>query len=272
LALEWKRKNDLYYKKNISESEWEQAKFALDAGKARVEKAKADFLLYQKGYRQELISAAIANWEKSQAEWKEALIYQEKTKVLSPFSGIIVEKNAEKGEWILAGGILYTLMDLSQIKVTLYVTEKYISLVKIGMEANISIDALPGQKFTGKVIEIIPHANEARNFPVRLLVKNHHGQIKSGMFSRIEAVLRESEKTLMVHCDALLRKGQDNFIIKISSHQVAEYISISIGDRDGDWIEISDAKEKNIQPGDRVVVTNNPSVYPGANVIIAREY
>ncbi len=271
LALEFKRKSDLYHKKNISESEWEQAKFAFEASKARLEKAKADFYLYQKGYRHELIASAKAEWQRSQAEWNEALVYQSKTKILSPFSGQIVEKKIEKGEWVTPGTIIANVMDLSKIKVTLYVAERYIHLVKPGMSAIISIDALPGEEFTGKVIEIVPNAGRDRNFPVRLLVENVQGKIKSGMFCRASAVLKEVEKALMVHCDAILRQRQENTIIKILPDNSIEYVSVIIGDREGDWIEILDSKGK-LSAGDRIVVTNNPSVYPGARVIVAREY
>ena len=116
------------------------------------------------------------------------------------------------------GSVVVTLLDLTQIKVNSYVPEKYICLVKLGMQGEITIEALPGRKFVGEVIEILPQASALdRNFSVRLLIKKPDRQIRAGMFCRISVVLRHTSQALMVHGDAVSRQRQQDTVIK--SHQ-----------------------------------------------------
>ena len=272
LSSELKRKQELFLQKNISETEWDQARFTYEAAQARLQKALAELQLYQRGYREELIAAAKADLEKTAAQLEQLQISFDKTTITAPFSGAILEKKVEVGQWVAVGSSVVTLLDLTQIKVGTYVAEKYIRLVQMGMQAEITLEALPGKKFVGKVIEILPQASALdRNFPVRLLLKQPDPQIRAGMFCRISAVLRHNPKALMVHSDAILRQRQQDTVIKITAEHTAEFIPVTLGGRDGEWFEVLSASDK-LQAGNRVVITNNPSIFPGARLIIIREY
>jgi HlyD family secretion protein len=78
----------------------------------------------------------------------------------APFDGIVTRRNIEEGENVVigtmnnAGTQLMTIADMSVIEAEVEVDETEIPTVKIGQVAKITIDALPGETFTGKVTEI----------------------------------------------------------------------------------------------------------------------
>ena len=83
-----------------------------------------------------------------------------KVRIESPIDGIVTRRNIEEGETAVvgtmnnAGTVLLTIADMSVIEAEVEVDETDIPTVKIGQPAKITIDAMPGKTFTGKVTEI----------------------------------------------------------------------------------------------------------------------
>ncbi len=78
----------------------------------------------------------------------------------SPFDGIVTRRNIEEGENVVvgtmnnAGTVLLTVADMSVIEAEVEVDETDIPLVQIGQKATITIDAIEGKTFSGRVTEI----------------------------------------------------------------------------------------------------------------------
>ena len=78
----------------------------------------------------------------------------------SPFDGIVTRRNIEEGENVVvgtmnnAGTVLLTVADMSVIEAEVEVDETDIPLVQIGQKATITIDAIEGKTFAGRVTEI----------------------------------------------------------------------------------------------------------------------
>ena len=90
--------------------------------------------------------------------------------IFAPFDGTIVEKGAEEGETITPGGMgaasgrgsVVTLADLGHLEVEADITETLVSRVAIGQPALVEVDAVPNQRFRGKLRQIIPMGDRAR--------------------------------------------------------------------------------------------------------------
>ena len=78
----------------------------------------------------------------------------------SPFDGIVTRRNIEEGENVVvgtmnnAGTVLLTVADMSVIEAEVEVDETDIPLVQIGQKATVTIDAISGKTFPGRVTEI----------------------------------------------------------------------------------------------------------------------
>mgnify|MGYP002632901114 CR=1 FL=1 len=83
-----------------------------------------------------------------------------KVTITSPFAGVVTRRNIEEGETVVigtmnnAGTVLATIADLSVLEAEVEVDETDIPSVELGQTAEVTIDALPDQIFTGIVTEI----------------------------------------------------------------------------------------------------------------------
>jgi len=113
--------------------------------------------------------------------------------IRAPLDGILTHKLVEEGELVFPGSGLFAVSDLSVVTMTLYVSEKDLARVFVGLDAQIEIDAYPGRRFEGKVVSISPEAEftpknvQTRDdrvklvFGVKLSIPNSDEIFKPGM-------------------------------------------------------------------------------------------
>ena len=98
--------------------------------------------------------------EQERATLESARYDLHKVRIESPIDGIVTRRNIEEGETVVigtmnnAGTVLLTIADMSVIEAEVEVDETDIPTVQLGQTAKITIDAMPGKTFTGKVTEI----------------------------------------------------------------------------------------------------------------------
>jgi multidrug efflux pump subunit AcrA (membrane-fusion protein) len=91
------------------------------------------------------------------------------TEIRAPFDGVVLAKNANVGDLITpfsnaAGsqGAVLTLADLSTLEVEADVSEGSLAKVQLDQPVEIQLDALPGQRFRGQVVSIVPTVDRAK--------------------------------------------------------------------------------------------------------------
>jgi HlyD family secretion protein len=83
-----------------------------------------------------------------------------KVRIESPITGIVTRRNIEEGETVVigtmnnAGTVLLTIADMSIIEAQVNVDETDIPTVNFGQRTKVTVDAMPGKTFWGKVTEI----------------------------------------------------------------------------------------------------------------------
>jgi HlyD family secretion protein len=113
--------------------------------------------------------------------------------VVSPVAGIVTRRPVEAGELVGAGTTVLTVSELDTVHVMLFVTEKELGRVRLGGEADVTIDAAPGRVFKGRVTFISPEAEfTPKNiqtkedrvklvFGVKVEIPNPDGALKPGL-------------------------------------------------------------------------------------------
>ncbi len=103
----------------------------------------------------------------------------------APVGGIVVQKNAQEGEYVQTGTPIYRIADLSQVWVQLDAYESDLSWLRYGQEVEFTTEAYPGRTFMGRIAFIDPILTErTRTVKVRVNVPNEAGLLKPGMFTR----------------------------------------------------------------------------------------
>lgn len=105
--------------------------------------------------------------------------------IYSPMSGVVIHKHAVEGMYVSTGTNIYTIADLSRVWVILDVYESDLYWLNYGQKVEFTVEALPGEVFTGKVAFIDPSLDtDTRTVKVRLNIANPRGRLKPGMFVR----------------------------------------------------------------------------------------
>jgi multidrug resistance efflux pump len=134
LDLELRRSQRLVGTTALSPKEYEQAKFARDAMKRRVERLDSMLQIMHRGAREEKQKAALADWKAAQADVKRAKWRLDNCEITAPIRGHILTKKAEKGNVVnpLAFSIsasLCEMADLGDLEIDLSVQERDIARV-----------------------------------------------------------------------------------------------------------------------------------------------
>ena len=189
-----------------------------------------------------------------------------KKTVVAPFSGFVAEEHTEVGEWLPVGGPVVTMVDLSQVRITVDVPERYVVKITPGSSVRILVSSLTEKPFLGNVSAILPEGDpNARTFSVHVGLPNAGSLVKSGMEARVSFNLGEKKKALLVPKDAVVTTGGNRFVFVLASNRVQPVPVKVIGYYDGNV-----AVEGPLKPGDLVVVRGNERLQPGQPVEVIK--
>jgi HlyD family secretion protein len=201
---DFRRADDLYRKKLISDSDYTVASTGLEVGRANYEASLA----------------VIRQTEAALSQYRDQL---GKTTIYAPIDGIVSVLNNEVGERVVgtgqfAGTEIMLIADLGSMEVRVKVNENDITNVKVGDHAAVAIDAFPGRKFSGKVSEISSSAltagstgasnnqaalaasasDEVTNFLVRIRIDEHEPRLRPGMSGTVDIETETVAKVVTV--------------------------------------------------------------------------
>ncbi|HEX3074991.1 MAG TPA: efflux RND transporter periplasmic adaptor subunit, partial [Ignavibacteriales bacterium] len=130
----------------------------------------------------------------------------------SPYSGTVLEKKINEGAYVNEGTALYEIADLS---VLWNITEAYISdlsYIKVGDNAEMTMQAYPGEVFKGRITFIYPVANsESRTVKVRSEFVNKGNKLKPQMFTET-SFSRSAAEGIVVPDEAVIITGERNVV------------------------------------------------------------
>ena len=174
-------------------------------------------------------------------------------RIVAPFDGMAGIRSVNLGDYVKDGADLVNIEDLSQVLVDFRLPERFIARVKTGQVVDVSLDALPGQRFTGRIdaLDSVIDAN-GRSLLVRARLDNPGGVLRSGLFARTRIVFSKRDNALVVPEEALVPQGGKQYVYKVvngAQGPVANRIEARIGLRLPGKVELLDG----LAAGDLVV-------------------
>jgi HlyD family secretion protein len=153
--LDYDRAKNLYDSQLIAKSDYDSKKMAIDTAIAQLGMTKSK--LAQAKAQQDSAQGRV---KQNAANLRHATDVLSKTEYVAPFDGVITNVPVREGETVVPGiqnspgSTLMTIADMSVITAEVKVDETDIVNVQLGQQAEVSIDAIPKQKFKGLVTEI----------------------------------------------------------------------------------------------------------------------
>jgi Cu(I)/Ag(I) efflux system membrane fusion protein len=103
----------------------------------------------------------------------------------APIGGIVVEKHVNEGDYVQMGQPLFKIADLGKLWLILDAYESDLPWLKYGQEVSFTVQAFPGEVFSGRITFINPEMDRrTRTVAVRVHVENADGRLKPGMFAK----------------------------------------------------------------------------------------
>lgn len=205
----------------------------------------------------DLVASAIRRlrlWDISEAQIEEILRTGEVQRTLtlhSPASGVVVEKNVQKGQAVEAGRTLYAIADLSEVWVEAELREADAGAVRVGTTATVELAAFPGRAIAGRVEYVYPTLQqEARTLKARIAVPNPEGRIKPGMYATVR-FSTPTRTALTVPASAVVRTGERAIVfVNMGGGRLMPH-EIELGRTTEEYTEVL----AGVEPGQRVVTS-----------------
>jgi HlyD family secretion protein len=218
--LDWERGQGLYKDGLIPKQDFDQRKTSYAAAVAQVDSSRAHVLSLK----------AMLDQVRSQViQGRAVLVHQKdilhKTTYTSPIDGIVSYLPERVGDYVVMGmqnangSFIMTLSDMSVVTAEVKVDETDIVSVKMGQDADVTIDAVPGKVFKGKVTEIGSQAvlrtsglattqstasnQEAKDFKVVVTLTNPPENVRPGLSTTAKIKTAEKKNVIAIPIQAL---------------------------------------------------------------------
>jgi len=210
--------------------------------------------------------------EAAKATWELTRLQLSYTDIRSPIAGTVTQRLdvVKVGNTVTpVGGViesadssLFVVEDLDSLMLRVNVPERELAKLSVGQVAELSLDAVPGRSFVGKIALISPYIDSGTaTFGVRIRVTETGGFLRPGMFARVAIVYERKLDALQIPRTALLDGDGPPKVFVVQDGKAAER-SVQLGLSNGAMIEVV----AGLKDGEKVVVVGQGAVKPGAAV------
>lgn len=222
----------------------------MDQNEAQIELARMNYekqkQLYEDNATTE-IQYLTAKWQYEAALRSQDILKQRlKTGfVRSPISGFVNEKYMNRGEMSAPGMPIVNVIDVSSVKISAGVPERFVDQVKIGQPVRITIDVIPGAEFTGKINYIAPSLSTSnRTLEIEIIIENRDKIIKPEMSANVEIIQSFNPDAIVLPQDYIVDFGENNKYVFVLEGDIAKKRMITIGGREKNNVLIASGLSK----------------------------
>jgi len=184
------------------------------------------------------------------------------TRIESPLDGFVSLRRLDPGALVgPATGPILAVERVDVLRAFVRVNEQEAASLRVGQEARIELEALPGRPFHGKVVRIAPGLDPvARTLDAEVHVKNP-GELRTGMYGRCHVVTGAHPGAVVVPALAVQVSDEKRYVFVLRGEKVAR-VEVQTGVDGGDWLEVV----RGLAPGDEIVTAGADLLSDGVAV------
>jgi HlyD family secretion protein len=249
--LRLQRTQDLRKDGLVPAAEFDAAKAAADTANAQLNSSQAVLRRMQQG--REATDRRLAETRADAARVGDLLA---KTEILAPIGGTVTRLPVQEGEMVVMGiqnqpgTTLMTISDLSSIDAEVKVAEADVLRVQLNQTARVTMEAMPGVSFTGRVVEIgasalplVGTGAAAREFKVKVRLDSPGAQLRPGLTCDAESLTAERQGVLAVPLQSVVirpgKDGQDQTGVFVPEGKTVRFRPVTTGLIGGLDIEVT---------------------------------
>jgi membrane fusion protein, multidrug efflux system len=230
-------------------------KLAVQTASISVAKLKKDLERYNNLYKggtvtEQQLNEAQNLYDNAEIQLEQAEKQLSDATIKSPISGIIIKKQVEEGEYVNIGSPIFTIVDISRLKIKLNVSEVNVYQLKLNEKAIISTDVYPGVTFEGNISFISSQGDDSHNYPVEIVIPNNSKHpLKSGTFANVMIKLPVAGEALYIPRESLLGSITEASVY-VAENNKAILKKIVVGSGNDKYIKIISG----LMEGEKVII------------------
>ncbi len=244
------RTKTLLETKVVTQSQLDDAQTKLDLAKSAFDDA---------GRRYQTISGS--GVQQAQAQVNYIRVQISNSTITSPISGVVTNRNINPGEITSTNSSLLSIADTATLKLQGNLSQEDIVRVAVGDPVTVSVDAIPGRHYPGRIEQVGPiAAATGQYFPVVVTLAND-GKLLAGMTAKADFTLTASRAVIAPL--AAVDAGEDGqaFVYVVSGGTVHKK-QVILGMRNASSVQVLSG----LAPGDTVAVSNVEALQDGMEV------
>jgi membrane fusion protein (multidrug efflux system) len=257
---------------SAEEAQLHTAQADLELAKANLERERS--LAERKVVSKQEFDAAQSTFGQKQGAVDNMRSFITKKEVRAPFDGMLGIRQVNVGQMINPGQQVVQLTALDRVYVDFALPQQTLLQLATGYEARVHADALPDREFKGNVTAINSMVDAVnRNVGVQATLENPDHVLRPGMFVKIDVILPQKSKTLVIPGSAVSYAPYGNSVFVIEKKkdpktgkesQSLRQAFVRIGEARGDFVAVTEG----LQAGDVVVSTGVFKLRNGMSVVI----
>ena len=231
--LEYERLKSLYQEGGVSQSDFETAELGYKVRKTNYENIK------------------------------------ENTILRSPISGFITARNFDTGDMFSMSAPLFVVQQVVPVKLLVGISESEYTKVKKGDKVSLTVDALPGRSFAGKIERLYPTVDAATHtFKVEVSVPNTDKVLRPGMYARVTVNFGNLHHVVLPDQAVVRMEGTgQRFVYVLNADNTVSFVPVTLGRHIGSEYEITGG----LAEGAQVVVKGQSTLKDGVTVNVLKQ-
>ena len=247
-------------KKDVDAAVYQQAMAQYNLAKDNYDRAERLYnenVVTERDYMNTKLSLEIA--EKSLDLYKVRL---SKGYISSPISGVVDAKMMNKGEMTSPGSPILSIVDVSRVKISVGIPERYLATVKKGNTVGIQFDVFPEEEFTGVISYISPTINPTnRTFEIEIVLVNKDGRLKPEMSASVTVTKETLDNAIVLDQDLIVDNVDEQYVF-VLENDIAKKKIVKLGGRNGNKVLI----EEGLNPGEKLITVGFQALADGDKV------
>lgn len=249
------KKGDLLVKLDASSEEAQMRTAAADLQLAREDVERTRDLAVRKVVSKAELDAAESKLKQREGTVDNMRAMIAKKEVRAPFDGQLGIRQVNIGQTINAGQMVVPLQAIENVYVDFAMPQQQLAKLSPGLEARVRTDAVPGREFVGKLTAINSTVDMVtRNVGLQATLANPDHVLHPGMFAKIEIVLPEKGKTLIIPGTAVSYApyGDSVYVIEKKKDpktgkeaQTIRQQFVRVGEARGDFVSVTSGLKAN---------------------------
>ena len=231
--VEYQRMKSLYAEGGISQSDFETAELTYKVRKANYQNVK------------------------------------ENTILRSPITGFVTARKFDRGDMFSMGSPIFTVQQVVPVKLLVGISESEYTKVKKGDAVTLTVDALPGKTFKGRVERLYPTVDAATHtFKVEVTVPNKDKVLRPGMYARVTVNFGAQRHVVIPDQSVVRMEGTgQRFVYLLQQDSTVRFVPVTLGRHLGSTYEILEG----LQDGDIVVTKGQSALKDGVGVNVLNQ-